>query len=102
MYKFVLCFGNDLAGQPVGYTVVDDRFARHTTGGTPVSDERKPTIADKERSPVSEAADEVPFGPSGTKPEDERESEPAGTADKPRKAEGQEDEPTIPPARSHH
>lgn len=67
-----------------------------------MSDERKPKIADDERSPASEAADQVPFGPSGTKPEDEREAEPEGTADKPPGIKGQEDEPTVPPARSHH
>lgn len=67
-----------------------------------MSEERKPSIADDERSPVSEAADQVPFGPSGTKPQDEREPEPEGAADKPRASEGREDEPTVPPARSHH
>lgn len=66
-----------------------------------MSDKRKPSIADDERSPVSEAADQVPFGPSGTKPQDKEKPEPAGTADKPRGAEG-DDEPTVPPARSHH
>jgi hypothetical protein len=66
-----------------------------------VSDERKPTIADDERSPASEAADQVPFGPDATKPEDERKPEPGGTAEKPSTA-AEEDEHTVPPARSHH
>jgi hypothetical protein len=67
-----------------------------------VSDEREPTIADNERSPASEAADRVPFGPSGTKPEDEHEAEPKGTAEQPDGAAGQSDDNTVPPARGHH
>jgi len=67
-----------------------------------VSDERDPTIADDERSPASEAADKVPFGPSGTKPEDEREPEPSGTAEKPAAADDEDDDGhTVGPARSH-
>lgn len=67
-----------------------------------MNDEHRPTIAENEKSPASEAADNVPFGPDGTKPEDERKPEPKGTADGTEPPGDEEGKPVVPPARSHH
>jgi hypothetical protein len=60
------------------------------------------TIADDERSPVSEAADEVEFGPAGTNAEDEERAEPEGTAEATEPKVGPEGEPSVPPSRPSH
>jgi hypothetical protein len=64
-----------------------------------VSTDEDPTIADNERSPAADAADQVEFGPEALNEQDQRKPEPEGTADLPEKAEG---DPTVAPARSHH
>jgi hypothetical protein len=64
--------------------------------------EDESSIADNERSPASEAADEVEFGPSGTNPEDEQRPEPSGTAEANEPQTGPEGEPSVPPARASH
>ena len=57
------------------------------------------SIADNERSPATEAADEVEFGPAATNEEDEQRPEPAGTAEATEPKEGPEGEPSMPPSR---
>jgi hypothetical protein len=60
------------------------------------------SIADNERSPASEAADEVQFGPQGTNPEDEGRPDPHGTAEAERPKTGPDGEPSVPPSRASH
>jgi hypothetical protein len=64
--------------------------------------EQRRDIADNERSPASEAADEVPFGPSGTNPEDEERPEPKGTSEAVEPKTDSEDQPIVPPSRQTH
>ena len=66
-----------------------------------MSTEERPSIADNERSPASEAADEVPFGPSATNPDDER-PEPPGTAEAAEPKTDTEGQPSVPPSRQTH
>lgn len=65
-------------------------------------EEQEHTIADDERSPASEAADEVEFGPASTNPEDEERPEPSGTAEANEPKTGPEGEPSVPPSRPSH
>jgi hypothetical protein len=60
------------------------------------------SIADDERSPASEAADEVDFGPAGTNATDEEQPEPPGTAEATEPKTGPEGEPSVPPSRPSH
>lgn len=64
-----------------------------------MSTDEERTIADNQRSPAGDAADQVDIGPSAVNEQDERKPEPEGTAEVPEKAEG---DPTVAPARSHH
>jgi hypothetical protein len=57
------------------------------------------SIADKQRSPASEAAEEVEIGPSATNPEDEQRPEPPGTAEGPETKTGPDGKPVVPPSR---
>lgn len=67
-----------------------------------MSDEqKKPTIAENERSPASEAAEKVPFGAQPHPPEDESE-EPAGTAETPEPKTDADGRPIVPPSRQTH
>ncbi len=56
------------------------------------------SIADNQRSPATEAAEEVDIGPPGTNPEDEQRPEPPGTAEGSAKT-GPDGEPIVPPSR---
>jgi hypothetical protein len=67
-----------------------------------MDNEEQGSIADNERSPASEAADEVEFGPAGTNAEDEQRAEPPGTADAEQAKAGPEGEPSVPPSRPSH
>ena len=60
------------------------------------------SIADDERSPASEAADEVEFGPAATNAEDEERPEPSGTAEATDPKTGPEGGPSVPPSRPSH
>ena len=60
------------------------------------------SIADNERSPASEAADEVEFGPTGTNADDEQQPEPPGTAEANEPKVGPEGQPSVPPSRASH
>lgn len=64
--------------------------------------EEEHTIADDERSPASEAAEEVEFGPAATNAEDEERLEPPGTAEATEPKTGPEGEPSVPPSRPSH
>jgi hypothetical protein len=64
--------------------------------------EERGSIADDERSPASEAADEVEFGPAGTNPEDEQRPEPPGAAEAQEPKGGPEGKPSVPPSRASH
>jgi hypothetical protein len=64
-----------------------------------MTDEESRNIADSERSPASEAADEVEFGPPGTDPEDEQRVEPPGTAKAADPKTGPDGKPIVPPSR---
>jgi hypothetical protein len=65
-------------------------------------EEQEHTIADDERSPATEAADEVEFGPAATNAEDEERPEPPGTAEATQPKVGPEGEPSVPPSRPSH
>ncbi len=67
-----------------------------------MTEEQRRSIADDERSPASEAADEVPFGPPGTDPEDEQRQEPEGTSKATEPKTDSEGEPIVPPSRQTH
>ena len=60
------------------------------------------SIADDERSPASEAADDVEFGPAGMNEQDEERPEPPGTAEATEPKVGPEGEPSVPPSRPSH
>jgi hypothetical protein len=66
---------------------------------SPMSDEKPRTIADSERSPASEAADQVEIGPPGTNPDDEQRPEPGGTAEAVEPKTGPDGKPIVPPSR---
>lgn len=67
-----------------------------------MSEDERRSIADEERSPSSEAADEVPFGPPGTDPEDEHRGEPEGTSEATEPKTDSEGNPVVPPSRRTH
>ena len=67
-----------------------------------MTDDERRTIADDERSPAADAADEVPFAPPAVDPESEKRPEPPGTAEAVNPKTGPDDEPVVPPSRSHH
>lgn len=64
-----------------------------------MSDKEHKSIADSERSPASEAADDVEFGPPGTHPEDEERQEPEGTSGSDTPKTGPDGKPVVPPSR---
>lgn len=64
-----------------------------------MSDQEQESIADKQRSPATDAADEVEIGPSGTNPEDEQRPEPPGTAEGSDAKTGPDGKPVVPPSR---
>ncbi len=64
-----------------------------------MSDEERKSIADNQRSPAAEAADEVTTGPPATNPEDEQRPEPPGTAEAVEPNFGPDGEPVIPTSR---
>lgn len=64
-----------------------------------MSEQERKSVADKQRSPAAEAADEVDIGPSATNPEDEQRPEPPGTAEGPDEKTGPEGKPVVPPSR---
>lgn len=68
-------------------------------GGKRVSDQEHKSIADSERSPSSEAADDVNVGPPGTNPEDEERPEPEGTSGSDKQKTGPDGKPVVPPSR---
>jgi hypothetical protein len=63
-----------------------------------MSEDESKSIADSQRSPATEKADEVEIGPPGTNPEDERQPEPPGTAEGGDKT-GPDGKPIVPPSR---
>jgi hypothetical protein len=67
-----------------------------------MDNEERNSIADNQRSPASEAADEVEFGPAGTNPEDEERTEPPGGTEATEPKTGPEGEPSVPPSRASH
>jgi hypothetical protein len=64
-----------------------------------MSEQEPQSIADKQRSPASEAAEEAEIGPSATNPEDEQRPEPPGTSDGPDAKTGPDGKPIVPPSR---
>jgi hypothetical protein len=64
-----------------------------------MSEQERKSIADEQRSPASEAAEEVEIGPSGTNPEDEKRPEPPGTAEGAEPKTGPDGKPVVPPSR---
>jgi hypothetical protein len=64
-----------------------------------VSDEEDKSIAESERSPASEAADNVNMGPPGTNPEDEERPEPEGSSGSQKQKIGPDGKPIVPPSR---
>ena len=64
-----------------------------------MSDEEHKSIAESERSPASEAADNVDLGPPGTNPEDEERQEPEGTSGSDERKTGPDGKPIVPPSR---
>jgi hypothetical protein len=66
-----------------------------------MGDEKRPTIADHERSPASDAAEDVEFAPPPVSDADEQE-EPRGTAEATEPKTDAEGGPNVPPSRSHH
>lgn len=64
-----------------------------------MSESESRSIADNERSPATDAADEVEFGPSGTNDEDERRPEPPGTSEASEPKTGPDGKPVVPPSR---
>jgi hypothetical protein len=64
-----------------------------------MSEKEARSIAEDQKSPASEAADEVDSGPSATNPEDERRPEPPGTAEGKDSKAGPGGTPTVPPSR---
>jgi hypothetical protein len=69
------------------------------TGGKRVSDQEHKSIAESERSPASQAADDVNVGPPGTNPEDEERQEPEGTSGSDKQKAGPDSKPIVPPSR---
>ena len=67
-----------------------------------MSEQEPQSIADKQRSPASEAADEAGTGPSATNPEDEQRTEPSGGSEATEPKTGPEGEPSVPPSRPSH
>lgn len=63
-----------------------------------MGEQESKSIADSQRSPAAEKADEVEIGPSATNPEDERQPEPPGTAEGAGKT-GPGGKPIVPPSR---
>jgi len=63
-----------------------------------VGEQEPESIADKQRSPASEAADEVETGPPAINPEDEQRPEPPGTAEAAEPKTGPDGKPVVPPS----
>jgi hypothetical protein len=64
-----------------------------------MSNEERKSIAENQRSPATDAADEVTTGPPATNPEDEQRSEPPGTAEGAEPKIGPDGKPVISPSR---
>jgi hypothetical protein len=64
-------------------------------------EDEKRRIADDERSPASEAADEVDIGPPATNERDER-AEREGSSEAMEPKTDSEGKPIVPPSRSSH
>jgi hypothetical protein len=64
-----------------------------------MTDKDRPSIADHQRSPASDAADEVEFGPDGVNEQDEERPEPPGTAEATEPKTGPDGRPVVPPSR---
>jgi hypothetical protein len=64
-----------------------------------MSEPERKSIADAQRSPASEAADEVEIGPSSTNPEDQERREPRGMAEGSEEKTGPDGKPIVPPSR---
>lgn len=64
-----------------------------------MSDEERNSIADNQRSPATEAADEAASGPPAINPADEQRPEPAGTAEAAEAKLGPDGKPVVPPSR---
>jgi hypothetical protein len=63
-----------------------------------MGDEKSRSIADNQRSPAADKADEVEAGPPATNPDDERRPEPPGTAEGSDKTDP-DGKPVVPPSR---
>ncbi|MEZ5123041.1 MAG: hypothetical protein R2736_15935 [Solirubrobacterales bacterium] len=64
-----------------------------------MSEHDRPSIADDQRSPASEAADDVEFGPSGVTEADEERPEPTGAAKATAPKTGPDGKPVVAPSR---
>ena len=64
-----------------------------------MSEDERNSIADEQRSPASEAAEEVEIGPAAINPEDEERPEPPGTAKGSTAKTGPDGKPIVPPSR---
>jgi glutathione S-transferase len=91
----------DWLGQPAGVSTgsSSESSPGKREGGIQVTERDSKSIADSERSPASEAADEVEIGPDATNPEDEQRPEPPGTAESAGSKTGPDDQPSVSPAR---
>jgi hypothetical protein len=67
-----------------------------------MTDKDRPSIADHQRSPASDAADEVESGPDGVNEQDEERPEPPGTAEAAEPKTGPDGRPVVPPSRGKH
>jgi hypothetical protein len=63
-----------------------------------MGDEKRETIADHERSPASDAADDVDIGPPAVNEQDERE-EPEGSSEAMEPKTDRDGKPIVPPSR---
>lgn len=64
-----------------------------------MNEEEANSIAENQKSPTSEAADQVETGPPATNPEDEHRPEPPGTAEGEDTKTGPGGTPSVPPSR---
>lgn len=64
-----------------------------------MNEEEANSIAENQKSPASEAADQVETGPPATNPEDEHRPEPPGTAEGEDTKTGPGGTPSVPPSR---
>ncbi len=64
-----------------------------------MAEQESNSIADNQRSPATQAAEEVEIGPAATNPEDEQRPEPPGTAEAAEPKTGPQGKPIVPPSR---